>query len=446
MTALPERVRFFAALRRTLDESARHQKPFGLLVTHVQRMRDINISLGYATGDLILANLAQRIGRMLRDVDVLARIGDAGYGIILPDLAGRAHAELAAARIAELCKTPIRLGDRALSITLGIGVALYPEHGACPEDLLRSAEIALGDSYRSARGYGIYAPRAEGAANESSSQALGYALAEAIERRELQIYVQPKIDLRNGQLAGVEALLRWTRENGQAVAPSLFIPIAEQNNSIVPITLWSLHTALRQCSDYLERWPGFSVAVNLSPAALDDPDIFDLITQAANIWCSGENQLTLEVTESSFIKDPDKGVRILNQFHGHGIRLSIDDFGTGYSSLAQFSRLPISELKIDRSFVAGVNENTQSAQIVRAVVDLAHNFNMTVVAEGIEDEPTLAYLAQIGCDYGQGYYIGRPMPIGELEHWQFKRLATSPAPPSPTLIRAGQRVLTLKTP
>lgn len=425
LIALPARTGFFDELRHTLDQAARCHGTFGLLVTHVRHMRDINISIGYAKGDLLIANVAQRIAGVLRDVDVLTRFGDVGCAIILPDLVNRPHAELAAASIAALCKTPIWLDDRALPISLGIGVALSPEHGTGAEDLLRCAEIALGASYRSPRGYCVYSQTAVGVANESSSHALGYALAEAIDRQEFQIYVQPKVHLRSKRLAGVEALLRWNREAGQSVLPSVFIPIAEQNTSIVPITLWSLHTALRQCSEYLERFPGFSVAVNLSPVALDDPDIFDLITQAANIWCSCKDQLTLEITESSFIKDPEAGIRILNRFHGHGIRLSIDDFGTGYSSLSQISKLPVSELKIDKSFVTGVTQNSQNAQIVRAVIDLAHNFKMTVVAEGIEDEPTLVFLSGIGCDYGQGYYIGQPMPISDFERW----LCTSPYAP-----------------
>jgi EAL domain-containing protein (putative c-di-GMP-specific phosphodiesterase class I) len=249
------------------------------------------------------------------------------------------------------------------------------------------------------------------------SHVLERELEGAIERDELHVCLQPKVCMASGRLAGAEALLRWTRADGQRVAPDLFIPIAERSGLIVPMTLWTLNTALRGCHALLDRTPAFSLAVNLSPVALNDPDIADLIVNASGIWCADPAQLILEITESALSSDPVSAMRALDQLHAHGVRLSIDDFGTGYTSLSQLGVLSVSELKIDKSFVRNVTTTRRHGVIVRSVVDLAHNFGMSVVAEGIEDRDAFSFLSSLRCDYGQGFYIGRPMSFDAFADW-----------------------------
>ena len=395
------------------------------LVLRVAHLHEININYGYDLSDEVINEVRRRVANALRECDRVERLDEASFALILPRLHGAAQAELAAAKIIQACKPRFVFGEHELSVQLAIGVAVYPSDAPDAAALLRCAELAVAQADDSPTDYGMYSPALEKRARSIHSYVLERALHEAIDRDEIYLCLQPKIDLHSGRLVGAEALARWTRHNGEAVSPDIFIPLAERSSLIVQITMWTLNAALRSCGDYFERFPGFSVAVNLSPIALGDPDIFDFISQAASIWCTDKCQLTLEITEGALIEDPEAAIAILDKFHNESIRLSIDDFGTGYSSLSQLGRLSVGELKIDKSFVMGVIQSERNAKIVRSVIDLAHNFGMTVVAEGIEDIETLNFLAGLGCDYGQGFFIGRPMTLDVFETWAANRAASS---------------------
>ena len=387
------------------------------MLVRVRHLQEIKASHGYACAESVVRALAERILPLLREDDAIERIDDNGVALILPDLSASAQAELAANGIQQACRQGFAIDSERLAVKVNIGIALYPADAPSSGALLHCAELAAAAAVDTPLGYAIYVSAMDQDHQEQRSYQLERALEGAIGRDELHICLQPKVSLRDGALVGAEALLRWTRADGRLVPPDVFIPIAEQSNLIVPLTIWTLNTAMRACGELFDRDPAFSVAVNLSPVALNDPDIFALIAQAANIWCADRRQLVLEITESALFRDPDTALRTLDEFHSEGIRLSIDDFGTGYSSLAQLARLRLGELKIDRSFVHRVTHVERNMQIVRSVIDLAHNFGMTVVAEGIEDHETYACLTALGCDHGQGYYIARPMTVDAFHEW-----------------------------
>lgn len=414
--AVPRRRRFLDALGLALIADGQSGL-LAVLVLRIPRIQEINVNYGYDASDAVVQEVQARIASALRESDTVERIEDAGFALILPQLLGSAKAELAAAKIIQACKSRFLVAGHDITVQVNVGVALFPTNAPDAEGLLRCAELAQVAANDNPAGYSLYSTAFEKRTRNIHSYVLERALHEAIDRDEIYLCLQPKIDLRTGQLAGAEALARWTRANGEVISPDIFIPIAERSSLIVQITLWTLNAALRSCGEYFERFPGFSVAVNLSPIALNDPDIFDFVSQSASIWCTDKCQLTLEITEGALIEDPEAAIAILDKFHNESIRLSIDDFGTGYSSLSQLGRLSVGELKIDKSFVMGVTESDRNAKIVRSVIDLAHNFDMTVVAEGIEDAATLKFLAELGCDYGQGFYIGRPMKLDAFEQW-----------------------------
>ncbi len=404
----------------TLGTTLRAREPQRLVSVLLVRVRDfqrIKINHGHDLADWLLRSLAERTVSVLRDNDTIERIEDGCLALILPNLSGPAQAELAASGILQACRAPFSCSDANIDLKVDIGLAVYPTDAASATELLRCAELAVGRANESPAGYSVYTATLAGPHGDLHDFLLERELAGAVRRDEFHLCFQPKVSLRDGALAGAEALLRWTRADGETIPPDVFIPIAEKSNQIVPITVWTLNTALRACGDLFERNPEFAVAVNLSPIALNDPEIFPLVSQAANIWCTDQHKLVLEITESALFKDTEAALLTLDKFHGEGIRLSIDDFGTGYSSLAQLGRMRVAELKIDKSFVRDVTLIERNAQIVRSVIDLAHNFGMTVVAEGIEDQATYEFLAKLGCDYGQGFYIAHPMSMALFEEW-----------------------------
>ena len=416
LLAISRRRRFLDVLSLVLSATGQVGR-VGVLVLRIPHIHEINVNYGYEVSDEVVREVQTRIAGAVRECDTVERIEDGGFALILPQLLGSSQAELAAAKIIQACKSRFLVAGHDITVQVNIGVGLYPSNALDADGLLRCAELALAQANDNPTGYGMYCAALEKRTQNIHSYVLERALHEAIGRDEIYLCLQPKIDLRSGRLVGAEALARWTRANGEVVSPDIFIPIAERSNLIVQITLWTLNTALRTCGDYFERFPGFSVAVNLSPIALSDPDIFDFVSQAASIWCTDKCQLTLEITEGALIEDPEAAIAILDKFHNESIRLSIDDFGTGYSSLSQLGRLSVGELKIDKSFVMGVTTSDRNAKIVRSIIDLAHNFDMTVVAEGIEDAATLKFLAALGCDHGQGFFIGRPMTLDAFTQW-----------------------------
>lgn len=415
ITRLPDRFTFTRELQNRIDEAQREGFTLALLIIKVLHLHEINTTYGYQSGDALLAETASRIGSMLRSSDILYRIGDNTFALILPTLESRDFARLAVNKLLTLIEEPFDINAREIRANVKLGIALSPEHTTDAERLSQYADSALQDAINGAASYQIHNP--DRMVRETHSVAIQQGIHSALENDELMLYFQPQLDLHSNALCGMEALIRWNSPLHGFVPPDEFIPLAENSGLILPLTLWTFNSAMRQC-----KWLGCdqydaTVSINLSASVLYLPDLVEHVTSAMNIWGIPADRLVLEITESAFMKEPEKSLDSLKRLHETGISLSIDDFGTGYSSMAYLSRLPIRELKIDKSFVMNMMKSNEDHKIVRSIIELAHNLDLTVVAEGVEDNETLEKLISLGCDRGQGYYFGRPMPIEDFREW-----------------------------
>lgn len=383
-----------------------------LLIVNIRHLRDINIALGSTPTDLLLQYFEGHLRSLLRPTDRVLYLGGDEYGVFLKTLPSGGVSELAAAKIHNSVRPALDLRGQEIPLRLNIGIALYPQHGSAADALLRNAQIALAEARQRDSETVIYEDRFNNSGLDV--MAIRKGLRYALDHDQLALYYQPKIAVASGKLFGMEALARWHNENGKPIGPDVFIPIAEQSDLIEPFTFWSLNCALRQCMQYSDH---LSVAVNMSAKMLQHPNLVDLVQRAINIWGTPAGKLTLEITESAMMRDPITSLITLKRLHELGVTLSIDDFGTGYSSLAYLQKLPIQELKIDKSFVLNMHQDRGDETIVRAIIDLSHNLGLTVVAEGVETEITLNKLKSLGCDYAQGYYIAKPMPVTQCMQW-----------------------------
>lgn len=385
----------------------------GLLVLKVLSLRDINTIFGYETGDNFLYKFGEFIQNILPDDDRVIRIGDNEFAIILKNIINNNHALLAINKIIKTSSKPFQIKNEYVYIKIAIGAALYPEHADNPEQLLMNADAALGKAMKKSEKYAFYSQ--QDTFNGYSHLSISKELDNAIDNCELTLLYQPKVDLLKQIVCGAECLMRWTNHKIGFVPPDIFIPIAESSGRIIELTLWSINVAFKQAQYIHSYCNNFQIAVNLSAATLHDPEIIDLIKRALNIWSVDPHKITLEVTESAMMLDPERSFDILRNLSNLGLQLSIDDFGTGYSSLAYLKRLPVNELKIDKSFVTEMATDQNDKTIVRSIIELAHNFKLYVTAEGIENTETLNMLCSMGCETAQGFHIARPMPDIELD-------------------------------
>lgn len=406
----------------------------GVVLIAFDGLHAINTTIGYATGDHLLGFVRNQLAEEFRAVDTVVTTTHDQVAIILPALKNESHAMLAANKALRSVRQLRHAYGLNVPIAVRIGVGVYPVHAACGETLVQRADIALNLGRSGVRELTV-ATAAVG--NEPSPAKILGALERAISASELQLYYQPQIDFRTRQISGVEALTRWFDPELGFVSPDVFISLAETNGLIKGITTWSLNVALKRVQQWLSVWDGAAVALNLSAAMLQDEELMDSVAQALSIWNVDAQRLTLEVTESAMMDDPERCLATLAQLHELGVRLSIDDFGTGYSSLAYLSRLSVDELKIDKSFVMTMSSDESNRKIVRTVIDLAHNFDLHVVAEGIEDDRMLAELRELDCDYGQGFFISRPIPDAEFRKW----LLTSAWAPTPRAAKLTRKAV-----
>ncbi len=408
----PSRAAFFNELQEAIGQFKQTGRALGLLIISLRRIREINITFGYQAGDRLLQAFVGRVRGILRHADSFRDIGGNDFALLLPSVLNAGHAILAANRVQSLFEQPFVIDGHAIRAQAVIGIALYPNHADSAESLMQRAEMALSHALAVNKPYEIFQDELP-----ATSLVIESELQRAIENDELVLYYQPKIDMKSRRCSSSEALVRWISPERGFVGPNLFIPVAEATDLIIPLTLWTLNTALRNLAEFREKWGEMTVAVNLSPRCLHEPNVVDLIQQAINVWDAEPGHLVLEVTESAMMHDPQHALAQLQRLHDMGVMLSIDDFGTGYSSLAYMKTLPIDELKIDQAFVRHMMDDEGDAMIVHSTIDLAHNFRHKVVAEGIEDELTFETLANLGCDVGQGYFMGKPMPAEQLELW-----------------------------
>ena len=309
---------------------------------------------------------------------------------------------------------PFEVAGKRIEVGASVGVALSPMHGKNAGTLLRRADVAMYAAKRNGGGSVVFREELEG---DTSRLDLISELKEAPVKNQLRLVYQPQIDLKTGQLWGVEALIRWDHPRDGSVHPDRFIPLAEQSGIIRCLDFWAIQTGMRQCREWCERGRGIRVSVNVSARSLQDRDFADSVSRLLAETGVDPHCITLEVTESAVMEDLDRAIATLARLHEMGLGISIDDFGTGYSSLSYLMKLPADEVKIDRSFVRTMASHQEAAMIVRLVTDLGHNLRLRVVAEGVEDQQTLERLAVLGCDLAQGYHIGRPQSADRLEAW-----------------------------
>ncbi|MDT8385973.1 MAG: bifunctional diguanylate cyclase/phosphodiesterase [Thiogranum sp.] len=406
-------------LREELDKRIACARDQGvrlaLLVINLQEFRQINISFGHQVGDQVLQQVAARIATALRIDDMVLHIGNDEFAVILSDLKGVQVAQLAAEKILAGIAENRAVAGQMLAVCGRLGAAVFPDHASSRDELMRAADSAVQFAADHHRDYAIY--DASTRLQERDSADLRGSLREAMDNDDFMVYYQPQMNLQQGVLSGCEALSRWKHARRGWINPEVFIAAAERSGLIDELTYWSINVALRKWFEFESAGPDTSISINLSARLLHSPELVGMVERATNIWGATRESVVLEVTESAMMSDPKVALRTLSALHEMGIRLSIDDFGTGYSSLAYLKKLPVSELKIDKSFVIQMAENRQDRKIVQSVIDLAHTLDMSVVAEGIENRQVMDMLVGMGCDYGQGYFIARPMSDAALSEW-----------------------------
>ncbi len=416
LTGLPNRALLHDRLRQALAArgDGTPPAPLALLLLDLDRFKWINDTLGHHTGDATLARVAGLLRGVVRHTDIVARLGGDEFAILLPG-AEAAGAEAVARAIRAALDAPIVVDGRALSVGVSVGIALSPAHGAAVEPLFQHADVAMYAAKRDGLGHAVYEPAH--ADQDAARLALIADLHRAIDEGALALHYQPKADLASGRGCGVEALARWPHPDHGLIPPDRFIPLAEQTGLIVPLTAWVLGAALRQCRAWADAGLAVEVAVNLSLRNLRDPDLYPTVANLLRRHGVPPTRLCLELTESVVMADVEGTQATLARLAALGVRLAIDDFGTGYSSLAYLSRLPVDELKIDRSFARRLTTEATNQTIVASTIGLGHSLGLRVVAEGIEDAQTWALLGRLGCDVGQGYYIARPLAADEAGAW-----------------------------
>lgn len=414
LTSLPNRSLLADRVQQALASCRRDRRPLALLLMDLDRFKEVNDTFGHHQGDLLLQEIGRRLRAGLREADTVARLGGDEFAVLLP-LTDAHGASETARTLLEMLGAPIDLEDRAFEVSASIGIAVFPDHGDDSATLLRRADVAMYAAKRAGTGAAVYSPDQD--QNSPDRVALVGALRRAIEQDELALHFQPKLDLRSGRVVGAEALVRWQHAQRGLVAPDEFIGTAEETGLIRPLSLWVLDAALRQCRAWHQAGHSLSVSVNLSVRNLHDEDLADVVSERLAAWGVRPEALVIEITETTLMADPDRALRIIRRLHNLGVRIAIDDFGTGFSSLSYLNRLPVSELKIDQSFVRHMVSARNEATIVRSTIGLAHELGLLVVAEGIEDRATLELLADLGCDVGQGYFVSRPQPASDFTAW-----------------------------
>jgi diguanylate cyclase (GGDEF)-like protein len=414
LTGLPNRVLFSDRLEHAVRSASRNPAPFSLLMIDLDRFKEINDSLGHATGDLLLMAAAARLETALRPGDTVARLGGDEFALLLPETDGDG-ARHVAERALEALREPLSLPTVIVAIDASVGLVTYPADGRTAETLLQRADVAMYLAKR--HGGGAMRYDAGRDPNDPERLALASELRTAIDRDELELHYQPKFHTQTLALPGVEALVRWRHPERGLLFPDAFIPLAEHTGMIRDVTQSVLRMATSQLAAWRADGLDLRVAVNLSVANLLDHRLVDDVATILDEAAVPADRLELEITETMLMTDPERATILLEQLSEMGIRLSIDDFGTGYSSLAYMRGLPISEVKIDRSFVKHLAVSDSDAAIVRSTIDLSHSLALQVVAEGVEDAQSLELLRDFGCDSAQGYHLARPAPaeaLGEM--------------------------------
>ncbi len=410
LTGLPNRLLLEDRMKQATAHLARRNAPVAVLFIDLDHFKDINDTLGHVAGDRVLQEVAERLGRCVREGDTVARLGGDEFVVLLAGMQDVQDAGTVAEKIVGAVSQPCHVGGSELRVSPSVGIAIFPGDGQNIDELLRNADTAMYHAKQQGHGrYSFFTSKM----NEAASQrlAIGTALQRAIQDGEFILHYQPKVNASDGSICGFEALIRWPQSNGKWISPGQFIPIAEETGRIDPIGKWALREAALQARQWYDAGAGkCPIAVNVSAQQFRQASVAEYIQTVLQETGIPPSMLETELTESAVMTDPGTAIQALHQIRDLGVPISIDDFGTGYSSLAYLKRFPLDKLKIDAAFVRDIATDPEDAAIVLAIINLAHSLNLTVIAEGVETFEQMAFLIDHGCDEMQGNYFSAPVP------------------------------------
>ena len=425
LTGLSNRRHFYQRRQAALERARAAGERLALLLIDLDRFKELNDALGHHAGDAVLAQVGPRLRTILRAEDELARIGGDEFAVLLPGAHG---VEAVARRLGEALEERFTIDGIDVRIAASIGIALYPDHGTDADTLLQRADVAMYEAKTTRSGHAFYARERDSHTRERL-ELIG-ELRDAIDTSQLILHYQPKLNLQTGAVEDVEALVRWQHPTRGLMAPGEFIPLAEQTGVMRALTDHVLDAALAQCARWRASDRDLGVAINVSPATLFDEAWAARIPERLERYAVPAGRLRIEITEDAIMLDPERSLTVLRSLAAAGIGVSLDDFGTGYSSLSLLKRLPVDELKVDRSFARDVVRDHADAAIVQTAIDLGRRLGIRVVPEGVEDAATLALITDWGADTAQGLLISRPLPADELEAWLTATSQATPREPS----------------
>lgn len=414
LTGLANRHLIQERLQQGIYVARREKGSVAILMVDLDRFKEVNDTLGHHVGDELLKEVGIRLQKALREADTIGRLGGDEFAVVMPG-ADVEEAGKVARRLQKTLRDSFDLQEGTFMVSASMGLAVYPENGVDVGTLLKRADIAMYEAKQNYEGVSVYNPESD--QNTPGRLSLLADLHQALDLEQLELFYQPKLDLRSQAIVGVEALMRWHHPEHGLVPPDIFIPILEQSGLLKRYTYWALDTAAAQCRAWNDQGWDLSIAVNLSMYNLRDAGLSPYVQDCVQNRGLHAHALVLEVTESAVMSDPHHVSKVLDELVASGIQFSIDDFGTGHSSLSHLKRLSVAELKIDKSFVFDMVGDNDDSIIVRSTVDLAHNMGLRVVAEGVENEGSLAMLRGMGCDQVQGYFIAKPMPVECFGDW-----------------------------
>jgi diguanylate cyclase (GGDEF)-like protein len=395
------RPQIFNAIQQRLDHADAAGGRLAVMFLRMQGLREISLRFGYDQGELAGEKVHELIVQSLRPVDQVFRAGDDSFVIVLPAMLNQNHVLLASTRLSQTFEQPLESGSTPWQMRAITGIAIYPEHGLGADLLCRRASMALDEAQRRGELHAIYQ------LHDTQVEIFYEELRDAIEANRLQVFFQPVWNLQSGRISGIESLARWTSPQHGEVSPASFVPFSEQSDLIAALTRWSINATLRQAAN-LPANAGLSFAINFSPRVFSRPGTVEQLIGALDIWGVAPTAVIVEITETALVNDLESSMQVLRRLRDLGVRIAIDDFGAGYASIAYLRRFPATELKIDQSLVGAMRDDLHTRKLVSAIINMAHHMDLTTVAEGIEDQLTQNLLTDMGCDFGQGYHLGRP--------------------------------------
>jgi len=415
LTDLPNRVLFYDRVERAIFLANTQNKMLSILLIEIDNFKEIYDTLGRNSSDLVLKQVSSRLQGVSRERDSVAKIDGNVFGILVANTDDLSGAEQLARYIQKAMEPPFIVERLQVGVHSNVGIVNFPEHGEDVDTLVQKAGVALHMAQSSNKGYALY----KSAFDNHSPQRLTLMsdLRHAIERNGLELFYQAKVSISTGKLYGAEALLRWNHPKYGFISPEEFVPMAERTRMIKQLTTWVLKQTFRDCAAWHKQGIDLKISVNLSTKDLQDPELPDLIAGIAASAAIKPEWIMLEITEGSVMNDPESALGIIERLHGMGYQFSIDDFGTGYSSLAYLKKMPLTELKIDKSFVMDIMTSDNDAVIVKATINLAHTLGLQVTAEGVESEEIMTILKEYGCDIAQGYFLNKPLPVKDFNQW-----------------------------